>query len=405
MPYLTESAVRNAEPGVTPSGKVTTKPYKVGDSGGLYLEVTPTGGKYWRLKYRFRGKEKRLSLGVYPDVPLESPQGQDKIKGARELRDEARKLLSAGIDPSEHRKASKSAGAKRERAADSFEVVAREWFKKMSATWDSTHSHRIIRRFERDVFPSIGGMPIAEVTAPELLAVLRQIEARGALETAHRTLGSCGHVFRYAIATGRAELDPSGDLRGALLPVKAATRPEPGPSDETTSDAEKAYALVAAELESESLRRGLWTRLWVENDGDDRKTRLAYIKVRSGEIEEAMRRAHAAADNAAAWIAEGMLRRLEDEGKKANAARRKMLEQFAKATGTDLVDEKAAAIEMSGGQIRRVVRWGGIAGAGYHVVFQGERHTFKSTKDFISWFDEVAAPRVKRMIDSGDRGV
>lgn len=215
---LTDTAIRNAKPGMTPAGKLTTKPYKMGDSGGLYLEVTPTGGKYWRLKYRIGGKEKRLSLGVYPDVPLATPKGQDRIKGARELRDEARKLLAAGVDPSDHRKASNAARA--DRAANSFEIVAREWYGKLAPTWNAAHGDRIIRRLERDVFPWIGGRPVAEVAAPELLAVLRRIEARGALETAHRALGNCGQVFRYAIATGRAVRDPSGDLRGALPPVK-----------------------------------------------------------------------------------------------------------------------------------------------------------------------------------------
>lgn len=198
---LTDTAIRNAKPG--------EKPFKLFDGRGLYLEISPAGGKWWRLKYRYDGKEKRLSLGVYPDVSL---------KDARERRDTARKLLADGIDPSENRKAQKS--AKVDRAANSFEVVAREWFVKYSATWAEDHGNRIIRRFERDIFPWIGGRPIAEVTAPELLSVVRRIESRGALETAHRALGNCGQVFRYAVATGRVDGDPSGDLRGALPPVK-----------------------------------------------------------------------------------------------------------------------------------------------------------------------------------------
>lgn len=206
---LSDTSVRNAKPSIKPDGKRTDKPYKLGDAGGLYLEVTPAGGKWWRLKYRFGGKEKRLSLGVYPDVPL---------KTARERRDQARKLLANGVDPGEHRKAAKSARA--DRAANSFEVVAREWFAKHQPNWADHHADRIIRRFERDVFPLIGDKPIAEVNAPALLLVVRKIEARGALETAHRALGNCGQVFRYAVATGRAERDPSGDLRGALPPVK-----------------------------------------------------------------------------------------------------------------------------------------------------------------------------------------
>lgn len=198
---LTDTAIRNTKPG--------KKPIKLFDERGLFLLVTPAGGKWWRFKYRFGGKEKQLSFGVYPDVGL---------KDARARRDDARKHVAAGIDPGEHRRAQKSACT--DRAANSFEVVAREWFAKYSATWAVNHGDRIIRRFERDIFPWIGGRPIAEITAPELLTVVRRIESRGALETAHRALANCGQVFRYAVATGRAERDPSGDLRGALPPVK-----------------------------------------------------------------------------------------------------------------------------------------------------------------------------------------
>ncbi|MEJ1385345.1 MAG: integrase arm-type DNA-binding domain-containing protein [Candidatus Sedimenticola sp. (ex Thyasira tokunagai)] len=198
---LTDTAIRNAKP--------SEKARKIFDGGGLYLEVAPSGGKWWRLKYRFGGKEKRLSLGVYPDVSL---------KDARERRGEARKLLANEVDPSENRKAKKAAQG--ERAANSFEVVAREWYAKHSPNWSANHGNRIIRRLERDIFPWVGGKPIADISAPLLLEAVRRIEQRGALETAHRALGNCGQVFRYAIATGRAERDPSGDLRGALPPVK-----------------------------------------------------------------------------------------------------------------------------------------------------------------------------------------
>ena len=200
---LSDTAIRNAKPG--------DKAKKMFDGGGLYLEVSPKGGKWWRLKYRFDGKEKRLSLGVYPDVSL---------KDARERRDEARKLLANEIDPSENRKAKKA--AKAERASNSFEVVAREWFAKHEPNWSPNHANRIIRRLERDIFPWIGSSPVADITAPQLLEAVRRIEQRGALETAHRALGNCGQVFRYAVATGRAERDPTGDLKGALPPVKGA---------------------------------------------------------------------------------------------------------------------------------------------------------------------------------------
>ncbi len=122
--------------------------------------------------------------------------------------EKARKLLAAGIDPSKNRKAVKA--GRMESAANSFEVVAREWFIKYSTDWAATHADRIIRRFERDVFPWLGGRPIAEITAPDILTTVRKIEARGALETAHRALSTCGQVFRYAVATGRAERDPHG---------------------------------------------------------------------------------------------------------------------------------------------------------------------------------------------------
>lgn len=159
---LTDTTIRNAKPDV--------KPVKLFDERGLFLIVTPAGGKWWRFRFKFNGKEKLLSLGVYPDVSL---------KDARERRDEARKLLANDIDPSENRKAMKS--AKMDRTANSFEVVCREWFAKYSLTWASNHGDRIIRRFERDIFPWIGGRPVAEITAPELLAVVRRIENRGAL--------------------------------------------------------------------------------------------------------------------------------------------------------------------------------------------------------------------------------
>lgn len=193
---LTEVAIRNAKP--------KDRPYKLFDGGGLYLEVAPSGGKLWRLKFRFGGREKRLALGAWPTVSL---------KTARQKAAEAKGRLADGIDPGEHRKLTK-------KDADSFEAVAREWFAKFSRDWAPTHAEKIIRRLERDVFPWIGARPVGQITAPELLAVLRRIEARGRLETAHRAHQNCGQVFRYAVATGRAERDPSGDLRGALAPWK-----------------------------------------------------------------------------------------------------------------------------------------------------------------------------------------
>jgi integrase len=198
---LSDAKIRTAKP--------TTKTLRLFDERGLYLEVSPNGGKWWRLKYRFDGKEKRISLGVYPDVGL---------RAARDRRDAARALLADGVDPSQARKYQKAAPA--DRAADSFEIVAREWFAKYSANWAGSHSDRIMRRLERDVFPWIGRHRASEVSAPQVLQVVRRIEERGALDTAHRALQNCGQIFRYAIATGRASHDPARDLRGALPPVK-----------------------------------------------------------------------------------------------------------------------------------------------------------------------------------------
>ena len=198
---LTDTSIRGAKSG--------EKAKKLFDERGLYLEVATSGGKWWRLKYRFNGKEKRLSLGVYPDVGL---------KDARNRRDDARKLVANGIDPSENRKVQKSARA--DRAANSFETVAREWFTKYARLWAASHADKIIQRLEKDIFPWIGGRPIAEITAPEVLTVLRRIESRGALDTSHRAHQNCGQIFRYGVATGRCERDPAADLRGALAPAK-----------------------------------------------------------------------------------------------------------------------------------------------------------------------------------------
>ncbi|WP_157073011.1 tyrosine-type recombinase/integrase, partial [Candidatus Magnetominusculus xianensis] len=173
---LTDTAIRQTKP--------AEKPFKMADGGGMFLQVTPTGGKWWRLKYRFDGKEKLLSLGIYPDVTL---------KLARERREEARRLLANGIDPGEHRKITKAAQTATVDGA--FQTVAMEWFAKYQPTWTPDHAKDILSRLQRDVFPWLGERPVGAITAPELLAVLRRIEDRGALETAHRIKSSCGQVF------------------------------------------------------------------------------------------------------------------------------------------------------------------------------------------------------------------
>ena len=196
---LNDIAVKKAKP--------KEQPYKLADGRGMYLLVTETG-KYWRLDYRMDAKRKTLALGCYPDVPLAK---------ARERREAARQQIADRVDPGAVRKAQKQAAG--ERRANSFEVIAREWHSKHAPSWASNHGEKILRLLKRDLFPWLGSKPIRELTAPELLATLRRIESRGALETAHRALQNCGQVFRYAIATGRAERDISADLKGALPPV------------------------------------------------------------------------------------------------------------------------------------------------------------------------------------------
>jgi len=192
---LSDVAVRNS--------KATDKPRKLSDERGLYLLVTKAG-KYWRFDYRHDGRRRTLAVGVYPDVTLAQ---------ARERRDQARALLANGADPSAVKQTRKAA------TENSFEAVAREWHAKFSPGWVPHHADKIIKRFEREVFPWIGNRPIADISAPDLLAVLRRIEARNALDSAHRVHQNCGKVFRYAVATGRAQRDPSGDLRGAIPPA------------------------------------------------------------------------------------------------------------------------------------------------------------------------------------------
>jgi integrase len=197
MSSLSDAKVRNAKP--------RPKRYKLADGEGLFLLVMPSGSKYWRLKYFFGGKEKLLALGVYPDVNLAD---------ARERRAQARRVLAAGNDPAEVKKEAKR--LEHFNSDKSFEVVAREWFDKCRHEWkpSSTATHSV--RLERYLLPKLGRRPIAEITAPEVLAMLRIIEARGTLETARRVMQMCGKVFMYAIATGRAERNPVPDLRGAL---------------------------------------------------------------------------------------------------------------------------------------------------------------------------------------------
>ena len=202
---LTDTAIRKAKP--------IDKPQKLSDGAGLYLLLNPNGSRWWRLKYRHGGKEKLLSLGTYPDTGL---------KDARERRDAARKLLAAGVDPGDARKAEKAAGG--ERAANSFAIIAEEWLARQAPRMAPATLEKARWTLDDLVNPWIGGRPIAEIDAPEMLKLLRRIEERGAHETAHRTKQRCGQIFRYAIATGRAKNDPTSALRGALAPVVSTSR-------------------------------------------------------------------------------------------------------------------------------------------------------------------------------------
>jgi integrase len=197
---LTDAAIRAAKP--------LEKPYKLFDGGGLYALINPDSSRWWRLKYRYAGKERLLSLGVYPAV---------KLKEARDRRDDAKRQLRDGIDPSAVRQAQKAARVDAE--SGSFEVVAREWYARQSPKWADSFKSKVLRRLERDVFPKIGRKPIGDLKAPEVLAILRNVEERGTVETAHRIRQSLGQIFRYAVATHRADSDPTANLRGALAAV------------------------------------------------------------------------------------------------------------------------------------------------------------------------------------------
>lgn len=185
--------------------KPLEKPYKLADGGGMYLEVMPNGSKYWRLKFRYAGKEKRLALGVFPKMSLVD---------ARAERDKAKAVLKSGVDPSHQRKVEKI--TKIQNTANTFESVANEWLEKFGSKKAASTIEKTRFILRRDVFPWLGPLPIAEIKPADLLVVLQRIESRGALETAHRAKQFAGQIFRFAVGTRRAERDISQDLRGAL---------------------------------------------------------------------------------------------------------------------------------------------------------------------------------------------
>ncbi|HXZ60521.1 MAG TPA: integrase arm-type DNA-binding domain-containing protein [Steroidobacteraceae bacterium] len=197
--FLTEGRIRSARP--------KPEPYKLRDGGGLYLLITPAGAKQWRLRYVLSGRESMVSLGTYPATSL---------KAARTKRGNLHSALEAGRDPAAERR------AERVSSANTFELIAREWLGKQPFTPKTLK--KAVWTFEDLLFPYIGSRPISALTAPELLGVLRRLERRGKHETAHRAKQRVGQVIRYAIATGRAERDPTADLRGALAPVTVTNR-------------------------------------------------------------------------------------------------------------------------------------------------------------------------------------
>ena len=206
---LTDVVCRNS---ACPADKVRARRT---DSGGLYLEVTPNGSRRWFWKYRFGNKEKRLALGHYTEAG--SKRVVVSLKDAREARDDARKLLRAGTDPAQQRQLDKL--ARQTVAGITFEAVARELHATRHSGWSPRYAARWIERMEKDLFPWIGSLPLAEITAPLLLHTLRRIEGRGANETAHTLRQTAGQVFRYGIATGCCERNPAPDLHGALKPI------------------------------------------------------------------------------------------------------------------------------------------------------------------------------------------
>ena len=194
---LTDVTVRNVKP--------QDKPQKLTDGDGMFLFVHPNGGKYWRMQYRFAGKQKVLALGVYPEVSLAD---------ARDRRTDARKVLAAGNDPSEVKKEAKRLTILN--SENTFEAIAREWHDHRKHEWVDSHAYSILVRLDRHAFKKLGSRPIADIDAPELLSVFKVVEKSGALNMAQRIIQYTGQIFMYAIATGRIKRNPVADLRGAL---------------------------------------------------------------------------------------------------------------------------------------------------------------------------------------------
>lgn len=244
---LTETGIRTAKPGA--------KVRKLSDGGGLYIQINPNGSRYWRYKYRFHGKQKTLALGTYPDV---------KLARARKLHQQAREQLAAGVDPGAEKKR-----AKTDATEHTFEKIAWEWIHRQEKRWSADHTRRVRTSLEQDMFPDLGDRPIHEIKAPELLATLRKIEHRGALETLSKVTQRCGAIFRYGVATGRCERDIAADLRGAFATRKVSS-----------------HAALSADELPEFLHK-------LEHYDGDRQTKLALelimlTFVRTSELREAV---------------------------------------------------------------------------------------------------------------------
>jgi integrase len=279
---LTDVQIKNAKP--------QPKAYKLADGGGLYLEVLPAGGKSWRMKYRFAGLEKRLVFGLWPDVSL---------KRARQRRDDARALVAEGVDPGEKRRQDKAeVQAQAEDAANTFEVVARDWHARQVAGWSEGHAAKVLSRMEFHLFPKLGARPISAIRAPVILAVLREIEDRGNNETAQRLRQICEAVFAFAVVAGLVERNVGTDLRGILAPCRVKNRPaivEPKgvgqllrAIDAYTGSAVTLAALKLAPLvfvRPGELRQAEWSEIDLEADGGPRWTIPAEkMKMRAAHI-------------------------------------------------------------------------------------------------------------------------
>jgi integrase len=251
---LEDITIRQAKP--------REKAYKLSDAKGLHLLVNPTGSKLWRWQYRFAGKQKMLAFGGYPDISL---------KDARNKRDDARRVLDAGRDPSAERKQAKR--EVRMRAQNSFESVARRWITSRSYRWTQDYAGYVTQRLEANIFPYIGHRPIAEIEPPELLDQLRRIEAREAFEMASRVRGLCSQIWRFAIGEGIARRDAAADLKGVLTPYKSKKHPRVALEDLPE------LLRVIDRCEDELARRDPQTRIGLQL--------LSHVALRPGELRQA----------------------------------------------------------------------------------------------------------------------